>query len=352
MASPEKAPVGYTNGTSFAWNTKGEVIAAAAILPFLGIVLVALRFYNRMKHKTGIGADDWLIVPAAVEFIIYVIMVPAYGFIKLSVIYFYRRIFVKGFPDSRFNIVTHVTSVIVVIWTIVFFFLEIFKRGSYIPDNWGPLIKAKQGINGAVLNNGLFISDFITDLWIVLLPIPLIVRLNMSRTKKLTVVGVLLLGAMSFCAAIVRMVFNIQIVNAGLAKKTDVNMGLTTLMYWSMVEAGLSLIAANLPSVYSLFSQNASLQSTFSSLRSKLALRSFRSTDGLRGSSKEKPYEQMDATSSDGSSHKHALKEKESFSSNYIYTGHKMGAMPQGATVSVRSDLESQCLQGKGGLAV
>ncbi|KAL8982597.1 MAG: hypothetical protein Q9205_002945, partial [Flavoplaca limonia] len=229
----------------------------------------------------------------------------------------------------------------------------IFKRGSYVPDNWGPLIKAKQGINGAVLNNGLFISDFITDLWIVLLPIPLIVRLNMSRTKRLTVVGVLLLGAMSFCAAIVRMVFNIQIVNAGLAKKTDVNMGLTTLMYWSMVEAGLSLIAANLPSVYSLFSHSAYLQSTFSSLRSKLALRSFRSTDRLRGSSKEKPYEQMDASSSDGSSHTHthALKEKESFGSDYIYTGHEMGAMSQGATVSVRSDLESQCVQGKGGRA-
>ena len=147
------------------------------------------------------------------------------------------------------------------------------------------------------------------------------------------------------------MVFNIQIVNAGLAKKTDVNMGLTTLMYWSMVEAGLSLIAANLPSVYSLFSQNASLQSTFSSLRSKLALRSFRSTDRLRGSSKEKEYEHMDANSSDGSSHAHALKEKESFSSNYIYTGHELGAMPNGATVSVRSDLESQCLEGKGGRA-
>ncbi|KAL8981134.1 MAG: hypothetical protein Q9205_003993, partial [Flavoplaca limonia] len=155
MASPEKAPVGYTNGTSFAWNTKGEVIAAAAILPFLGIVLVALRFYNRMKHNAGVGADDWLITNSSVsakaivlgmgvtllvgvgrgvvahttkpnpdtskdaqlyqttpeqefmkkvEFIIYVIMVPAYGFIKLSVVYFYRRIFVKGTPDSRFNI--------------------------------------------------------------------------------------------------------------------------------------------------------------------------------------------------------------------------------------------------------
>ena len=117
----------------------------------------------------------------------------------------------------------------------------------------------------------------------------------------------------SLCAAIVRMVFNVQIVNAGLAKKTDVNIGLTTLMYWSMVEAGLLPIAANLPSVCSLFSQSASLQSTFSSLRSKFTLRSFRSTDKLRGSSKDKAYEHEVASSSNGSSHKHRLKEEESF---------------------------------------
>ena len=67
MASPATAPVGYTNGTSFVWNTKGEVIAAAAILPFLGIVLVALRFYSRISCKAGLGVDDWLIVPATVS---------------------------------------------------------------------------------------------------------------------------------------------------------------------------------------------------------------------------------------------------------------------------------------------
>ena len=61
------APVGYTNGTTFAWNTKGQVIAAAALLPFLGIVLVGLRFYSRIKNKVGLGADDWLIVPALVS---------------------------------------------------------------------------------------------------------------------------------------------------------------------------------------------------------------------------------------------------------------------------------------------
>ena len=61
------APVGFTNGTTFVWNTKGQVIAAAALLPFLGIVLVALRFYSRIKYKAGLGADDWLILPALVS---------------------------------------------------------------------------------------------------------------------------------------------------------------------------------------------------------------------------------------------------------------------------------------------
>ena len=67
MASTAKAPVGYTNGTSFVWNTKGQVIAAAAVLPVLGIILVILRFYSRIKYKAGLGADDWLIVPATVS---------------------------------------------------------------------------------------------------------------------------------------------------------------------------------------------------------------------------------------------------------------------------------------------
>ena len=61
------APVGHTNGTTFVWNTKGQVIAAAALLPSLGIVLVGLRFYVRIKTKAGLGADDWLTVPALVR---------------------------------------------------------------------------------------------------------------------------------------------------------------------------------------------------------------------------------------------------------------------------------------------
>ena len=109
-----------------------------------------------------------------VEFIIFAIMTPAYGCIKLSVVFFYRRIFVKNTPASRFNIVTKATIVVVIIWTITFFFLTIFRAGRHVEWNWGALYLAKRGIVGSVLNDGLFISDFVTDLWVVLLPVPLV----------------------------------------------------------------------------------------------------------------------------------------------------------------------------------
>lgn len=185
-------------------------------------------------------------------------MVPAYGFIKLSVIFFYRRVFVKG-TNSRFDKVTKISIAIVILWTITFFFAEVFKCGAYVPKNWGPLIEAVHCADPYKISNGLFVSDFLTDFLVLMLPIPIV------GNDLVEVIGHLILIAASidckaknvnnaeaqrrrstnawsyvsitsksrshkkptpprsFCAAIVRMVFNFQITAAGLAKKTDVN---------------------------------------------------------------------------------------------------------------------------------
>ena len=60
------APVGYTAGTSFAWNTQGQVISAATVLPALGIIGVALRIWSRFHKRNGFGLDDVFILPALV----------------------------------------------------------------------------------------------------------------------------------------------------------------------------------------------------------------------------------------------------------------------------------------------
>ena len=64
--SVEEAPVGYTNGTSFKWNTRGQTIAAATVLPTLGLIGVGLRFWSRVHRRSGFGLDDVFIFPALV----------------------------------------------------------------------------------------------------------------------------------------------------------------------------------------------------------------------------------------------------------------------------------------------
>lgn len=100
-------------------------------------------------------------------------MIPAYGLIKLSVIFFYRRVFVKG-TNSRFDKITKASIVIVILWTIAFFFEHIFSCGANVPYNWGPLIDIKHCANGDVSANGLFISDFLSDFLVLILPIPIV----------------------------------------------------------------------------------------------------------------------------------------------------------------------------------
>lgn len=185
-------------------------------------------------------------------------MVPAYGFIKLSVIFFYRRVFVKG-TDSRFDKVTKISIAIVILWTIAFFFAEVFKCWAYIPKNWGPLIEATHCADLNRIANGLFVSDFLTDFLVLMLPIPIVGNALVEVIEHLILIAASIdckakivnnaeaqrrrstnawsyvsitsksrihknpTPPRSFYAAIVRMVINFHITAAGLAKKTDVN---------------------------------------------------------------------------------------------------------------------------------
>ena len=54
------------NFSTFAFAYHSDVIAAGAAMPAVGIIIVTLRFWTRVKRKTRLGIDDWLMVPALV----------------------------------------------------------------------------------------------------------------------------------------------------------------------------------------------------------------------------------------------------------------------------------------------
>lgn len=56
-----------TNELSISFVPASTVLAAAIVLPCVGIFSVGVRFLVRWKNQRSIGADDWLILGALVR---------------------------------------------------------------------------------------------------------------------------------------------------------------------------------------------------------------------------------------------------------------------------------------------
>lgn len=105
----------------------------------------------------------------------------------------------------------------------------------------------------------------------------------MSISRKLSATGVLLLAIVSLAAAIVRLNVQREIITGGYAAHADVDLTLTTLLYWSMLESGLALIASCLPIIQQLL-RHTDFRSALSSARIRASF------DNLRSRSKSSAY--------------------------------------------------------------
>jgi len=299
-----------------------EVIALSVALPIISIIIVALRFLTRRMQNVKLGIDDWLIVNGLVflvamaicmligtrngamgsptppppanltpeeqefytdpsttfteklEFPFQIFMMIAYASIKISLLAFYRRIFVVS-KNNAFDIIVKVSATVVFLWTLAFIFIIIFDCGTAIWANWGAVTAQLQFCAiGFTSEYGLAISDFLVDVFIFVLPLPVIWRLQLSMQKKIAVSGIFLLGGAAIGASIARMVLYIQILS-GVTKDEaiDPNLELTVGLWWSLLEVGLSLIAACLPTLSFLF-KRMSLESALRSVRSVFSIHS------------------------------------------------------------------------------
>ncbi len=95
----------------------------------------------------------------------------AFGAIKLSVLFFYRRIF-RG---KIFDISTKVMMGIVIAWTLSFFFAFLFTCGTNFGANWSTLKALLTQCHAQhTYQLAMAISDVLTDGLILVIPIPLV----------------------------------------------------------------------------------------------------------------------------------------------------------------------------------
>lgn len=93
----------------------------------------------------------------------------ALGFIKLSALFFYRRIFI----GKTFNILSWVLIGITSGWMVAFFFGLFFDCGKNISANWGSLNEISEQCSFGFLPTIIYtILDAVLDLSILFFPIP------------------------------------------------------------------------------------------------------------------------------------------------------------------------------------
>ncbi|KAI0401687.1 hypothetical protein F4802DRAFT_579425 [Xylaria palmicola] len=279
----------------------GYVIAAAILIPLLDIVAVSLRFWARTKQREKLKADDWLMIPSIIlvtaigisitygvakraiaypteippDFngnpldlttpqitLIYKIqwafdlMLPvAFGCIKASFLFFYQRIFVVD-RNSATNYLLMGLVTIVFLSSAGFFFASLFQCRLDFSALWGTTTGIVENcVDTMHLVLSVCITGFILDLIIITTPIPLVWQLNLSLAKKITIVGVFLLGSVSIVASLLRLVNLAKLVAQGFSG--DGLLVVTQYLYWGLVESGVAILAACLPTLQFLIRKHS-----------------------------------------------------------------------------------------------
>lgn len=115
-----------------------------------------------------------LLTLAQIEFPFEILMLIGYALIKLSIIYFLRRLFVVG-KTGHFNIITLSMVTIVVLWLITFLGLFIFGCKSHVDYHWGNLAQISSSCYHPFRQElGMAFSDLILDILIFILPFPMV----------------------------------------------------------------------------------------------------------------------------------------------------------------------------------
>ncbi|KAI0532350.1 hypothetical protein GGR58DRAFT_490582 [Xylaria digitata] len=291
---------GYDHGY---FQTPGHVIAAGIGLSVLDIISVLLRFAARKKQKQPLKADDWLLVPAtlftlgigvamvygvsmralAYPYVLppdspedafsakseqisiegaiqwaYTLLLPlALGCTKLSFLLFYRRIFAVS-RLGKTSIFLIGMAVLVFLWMWAFFFVFLFLcRLNF----WALWTTARAILDHCLSDTGpnfaLAITDVITDVVILVTPIPLIWRLNLTLGKKIGISAVFLFGSITFAASLTRLILTARILEVGYSPNADPILLVTSFIYWGMVESGIAVFVACLPTLW-IFSKGSS----------------------------------------------------------------------------------------------
>ncbi|CAG8971838.1 hypothetical protein HYALB_00001949 [Hymenoscyphus albidus] len=249
----------------------GLLYSAAVIWPIVCIAVVWARFARRTAQRVKIGPDDWLILPGLLLVIGLTVTLLAgtaqkalgYPTLKLALgteltaVNNLQTITRKAYfasvllsADRIVSTLIWILSALILIWGIGNFFALMFACGTNFYYFWTSVEnQLKCPADLVKIQQSLAISDVLMDIIILLFPVPLVLKLQLSRSNKFAVMVIFFLGAISFIASVVRLVIILQGLDAQFAASADQDFVTTTALYFLYNEACFALTAVCLPSL-------------------------------------------------------------------------------------------------------
>ncbi|PHH90975.1 hypothetical protein CDD83_2045 [Cordyceps sp. RAO-2017] len=328
-----------TPPSSAADRGAANLIAVSSVLCGLSLMAAGLRFWARHRQKVSIKADDYFILPALLfktQMGLTLLSIISLGCTKASILFFYQRIFCVSSRKAVLNVFITASIVLVIAWMVAFEIFTAFQCRLHFNAIWdGTQLKYCDLSYPAM--EGLAISDFLLDVWVLALPIYPIMKLHTTKSRRFAIAAVFLLACMYVSAltanatlsttfiprylgqrpavdiaysgvasSIARMVEVIKIVQTGqkAIHTTRDPMGIppytetqSRIMFYWILEMGIGLVAVNLPSIWMVFASVAP-EAILRSIRSVVSLASIGSNGSKRSRERHAEHSKFNKSSS------------------------------------------------------
>ncbi|GKZ72195.1 hypothetical protein AnigIFM50267_008557 [Aspergillus niger] len=257
------------------------LIGVSVAIAVVQIVVVVARFYTRRLQQLALALDDYLILLALIASLgqsaLYIILVKLAGVghhmeyveetpeklvilekglyaneildfpftvtpAKISILVFYLRIF----TTRSFKNMAYIVGAIVLGHGLGILFAAIFQCWP-IAHVWDTTIEGGSCFNQLAFYRYVSPPNILTDVLLLIMPLPYVWKLHTRKGQKLALTGVFLLGSLGTVASILRMTIFFQ-ENA----TTDPTWTSTNLGIWTILEGGIIIIAACLPPIWPL----------------------------------------------------------------------------------------------------
>ncbi|KAF7945535.1 hypothetical protein EAE96_010302 [Botrytis aclada] len=226
----------------------------------------------------------------------------AYGVIKSSVVLFYKRIFIS----PRFQLLGNILLGFDICWLITATFGHAFS--AWPVSNWWISFTTDMDYEAFLISMAVF--DLALDVVTLCLPVPAILRLQMNKKRKASLVAIFALGWFCIVASAIRVYYCWRLLLLWHGKIALAN-GTNIITYndtWAHIEACISIVTACLPTLAPLVSRGFSMDSIFKSgpisrlmkSISSLTLRKSSSTkasgSSLESQNDKRPWQELNPT--------------------------------------------------------